>query len=163
MEGGTKAIGGREVDVSKLLPAEYGGFAAAAVLFGSLFLPWFSASGNGTINGMTDVTLNAFETYGLLDILLVLACSAPFILGWIVTRGHKLTWKPGEVTMIVGLIAFTLILLNGVILGRPGDIEADISIKIGYPIGLIGAAGIAVSGFFRQAQSTQGRKPPGVL
>jgi hypothetical protein len=30
-------------------------------------------------------------------------------------------------------------------------------------VGLLGAMGIVVSGFFRQAQSIRGRKPPGVV
>ena len=54
--------------------------------------------------------MNAFEIFGILDWLLVAACLAPFILAWIVARGHKLTWRPGEVTMIVGMTAFVLII-----------------------------------------------------
>ncbi len=64
---------------------------------------------------------SAWAVFSTLDWLLVLACLAPFILSWIVARGHKLTWKPGEVTMVVGITAFVLILCNGIILGRPGD------------------------------------------
>ena len=50
------------------------------------------------------------QVFGTLDWLLVAACTAPFILTWIIARGHALTWQPGEVTMIVGITAFVLIL-----------------------------------------------------
>jgi hypothetical protein len=111
-------------------------------------------------------SFSAFATYGILDWLLVAACAAPFILAYIIARGHDLTWRPGEVTMIVGITAFSLILVNGIILGRPvGDDpqNVDIGIEIGYWVGLLGSACIAFGGFVRQAQSIRGRKPPGVL
>jgi hypothetical protein len=98
--------------------------------------------------------------------LLVAACAAPFILAYIIARGHDLTWRPGEITMIVGITAFSLILVNGIILGRPGGDDpqnVDISISIGYWVGMLGSACIAFGGFVRQAQSIRGRKPPGVL
>ena len=83
------------------------------------------------------------------------------MLGYIIVRGHELGWRPGEVTAIVGIIAFVLVLCNGIILGKPGEPPSEISFGIGYPIALIGSLGIIVSGFIRQAQSA-GRKPPGV-
>ena len=147
----------------------------AAVLVGSMFLPWFATSceskgvpagcnPNSKIHA-TYGEFNAFQTFRILDILLLAACVAPFILAYIIARGHELTWRPGEVTMIVGMIAFALILLNGVILGRPGEEpdNVDISIKYGYLVGLVGAAAIGFGGFIRQAKAVRSRKPPGVL
>ena len=152
-------------DTSLWLPGEYYGFLGSAVLFISLFLPWYGTSSNpnAEINGLHHVTLNAFQTFKLLDILLVGACTAPFVLAWIVARGHALTWRPGEVTMIVGMTAFVLIILNGIILGKPGDPDSEIHLKIGWYIGLLGAAGICAAGVLRQAEQARDRKPPGVL
>ena len=150
------------IDLGRLQRAEYLGFIAAAVLFASLFLPWFStnlANDNSLYNGQQG-EFSAFDTYAILDWLLVAACSAPFILAYIIARGHELSWRPGEVTAIVGLTAFVLIVCNGIVFGKPGD-TPEMSFEIGYPIGLIGAAGIAVSGFLRQLEGTR-RKPPGV-
>ena len=90
------------------------------------------------------------------------ACAAPFILTWIIARGHALTWKPGEVTMIVGIVAFMLILCNGIILGRPGD-SVDIGLAIGYFVGLLASLGLLVAGYLRQAVYETARKPPGVI
>src|SRR5215212_5191305 len=132
------------MDFGRLQRGEFIGFGGVAVLLVSLFLPWFETSENanavingerfpgGPAHGPTGGEFTAFETYGTLDWLLIAACIAPFVLAWIVVRGHKLTWRPGEITMIVGMTAFALIILNGVILGRPGDPDSEISLKIGY-------------------------------
>jgi hypothetical protein len=65
--------------------------------------------------------------------------------------------------MIVGMTAFVLILLNGVVLGKPGGPDSEIQLKIGWFVGLLGAAGICAAGVLRQAEQARGRKPPGVL
>jgi hypothetical protein len=155
---------------------EYLGFAGAGVLLGSLFMTWFSTScaslhpatpngcnTNSKLNGQVG-DFSAFQTYKILDILLVAACLAPFVLAYIIARGHTLTWAPGEVTMIVGMTAGALILLNGIILGRPGGTNSvEISIEPGYIVGLIGANMILAGGLVRQAMYGGGRKPPGVF
>jgi hypothetical protein len=155
---------GRFLDFKEVSPAELVGMASAFVLFGSLFLTWFSTSDNpnSEINGVKG-DLTAWEVFSTLDPLLVAACTAPFILTWIIARGHTLTWSPGEVTMIVGITAFVLILCNGVILGKPGDPDTTISFGIGYFVGLLGCAGMLVAGYLRQAVYSPARKPPGVL
>jgi hypothetical protein len=153
------------MDFGRLQRGEFIGFAGVGVLLVSLFMPWFetnSGNANAQINGQTG-EFNAFDTYGALDWLLVAACLAPFILAWIVVRGHKLTWRPGEITMIVGMTAFALILLNGIVLGRPGDPDSEIDIKIGYIVGLIGSALICAGGIIRQAEGDRARKPPGTI
>ena len=148
------------IELGRLQRSEYLGFIAAGVLAVSLFLPWFSTVGAGTINGASG-EFNAFETYRFLDWLLVAACSAPFILAYIIARGHELSWRPGEVTAIVGLTAFVLIFCNGIVFGKPSEPASESSFEIGFLLALIGAAGIAFSGFVRQLEGTR-RKPPGV-
>ena len=68
--------------------------------------------------------------------------------------------------MITGMAAFVLILCNGIILGRPEDPTAgkiDISLQIGYFVGLLAAAGLLVGGLSAPGGYTQARKPPGTL
>jgi hypothetical protein len=160
-------------DLRRLGMGELVGFIGAGVLFGSLFLPWFGTSctspghpsgcnPHSTLHGAVG-RFNAWETFAKLDILLALACIAPFVLAWIVVRGHALTWRPGEVTMIVGMVAVVLILLNGVILGKPGTDPVAISLQIGWFVGLVGALGILAGGLLRQAVGARARKPPGVV
>ena len=155
------------LDFSRVSPGELLGMGAALVLLGSLWLPWFSTSSDnpnsklpGGISGGDSA--NAWQVFNTLDWLLVSACAAPFILTWIIARGHTLTWKPGEVTMIVGIVSFVLILCNGIILGRPGD-SVDIGLDIGYLVALLASIGLLVAGYLRQAIYTSARKPPGVI
>jgi len=105
----------------------------------TLFLPWYGTSSTNDQSslGLTDGsqarlgdTASAWQTFPILRWILLAAAVAPFILVWIVMRRHDLDWKPGEVTMIVGLTAFVLVLCNGVILGRPGD-SVEISLQWG--------------------------------
>jgi hypothetical protein len=155
------------LDFSKVSPGELLGMGAALVLLASLWLPWFTTSSSnpnsrlpgGASNGDS---ASAWEVFSTLDWLLVAACAAPFILTWIVARGHALTWKPGEVTMVVGITSFVLILCNGIILGRP-EPGIDVGLGIGYFVGLIASAGMLVAGYLRQAFYTTARKPPGVI
>jgi hypothetical protein len=161
------------LDLRRIGIGELAGFVGAGVLFASLFLPWFGTScsspghprgcnPNSTLHGHIG-TFNAWETFAKLDVLLMLACLAPFILAWIIIRGHELTWRPGEVTMIVGMTAAVLILLNGIVLGKPGTDPVGISLEAGWFVGFAGALGILAAGVLRQAVGARARKPPGVI
>jgi hypothetical protein len=166
MEAGAEERSGY-LDYSRVSPGELMGMGAALVLLASLWLPWFTTSSDnrnsrlpgGAANGDS---ASAWQVFSTLDWLLVSACAAPFILTWIIARGHALTWKPGEVTMIVGIVAFMLILCNGIILGRPGDSVA-IGLGIGYFVGLLASLGLLAAGYLRQAVYETARKPPGVI
>jgi hypothetical protein len=142
------------------------GAVSSFVLVGSLWLPWFSTSSNPnvkieSIGPNSDAT--GWQTFTKLDVLLVMAATAPFILSWIIARRHSLTWHPGEVTMVVGITALVLILCNGIILGKPGEPDSEVSLNYGYFVGLLACAAMFVSGYLRQAVYTDARKPPGVL
>jgi len=139
------------------------GFVAAAVLLLSLWLPWFTtneSNPNSVINSSgtpPGESATGWEVFRILDYVLAAACVAPFILAWIVARDADLSWKPGEVTMIVGITAVVLILCNGFILGKPYP-GIEIGLSYGYPVALLGAAGLFVSGFLRQALHTDDKK-----
>jgi hypothetical protein len=166
MEASSAEGRGGYLDFSRLTPGEFFGMGCALVLFGSLWLPWFTTSEDNPNSVLAGASggdgANAWQVFSTLDWLLALACTAPFILSWIIARGHRLTWKPGEVTMIVGIVAFMLILCNGIILGRPGD-SVDIGLGIGYFVALVASAGLLVAGYLRQAIYGDPKKPPGVI
>ena len=173
-EGSGSEEKGGFLDLSRVSPGELAGMGAALVLLASLWLPWFTTSGNPNSKlacsgeAATNCAVgpnssaDAWTVFSTLDWLLVAACAAPFILTWIVARAHKLTWKPGEVTMIVGIVAFMLILCNGIILGKP-DPGIEVGLGIGYFVGLIASLGLLAAGYLRQALYTTARKPPGVI
>lgn len=159
------------LDASKLDRSEIIGMVAAAVLVLSLFFQWYSLStdpsvvqrGGDPANwacGVGDSSCSGWETFPILRWLLIAAAAAPFILSWIVIRGHALSWPRGELTAVVGATAFVLIAYNGIIAKPQNGLE--ISLGIGYWIALLACVGIFISGGFRAVESGGGgqRKPP---
>jgi len=151
------------------------GALAAIALIGSLFLlEWFSLTTGqertvqqAWVCGEGDYSCTGWETFGILRYLLILAALAPAILGYILIRGHKLSYPPGEMTMIAGFAAFVLISYNG-ILFKPKPDEGQVfgeSLGIGYWVALLAAAAIGVVGFLRSQASggRQQRKAPGTV
>jgi hypothetical protein len=147
--------------------------AGGLLLLLSMFLTWYTVEqgpGDRNLCGEGVSSCSGFDTFSLfsaliipgMDFLMVGAAIAPWILVWIVVRGHTLSWPPGEVTMIVGAIAATLILYNGVV-DRAGPNEF-VSLDIGWYLGLLGALMIVAGGAI--SQITRGgvsRKPPGTF
>jgi hypothetical protein len=163
------------MDLSKLARSEIFGAVASLILVLSLiFLPWYEltetpgrAAGNADefICGVGQFECTGFETFPILRWLLIAAAAAPLILAYIVARGHKLSWAPGELTMVVGFVAFVLILYNGVI-DPPGTEleEIGVSKQIGYWIALLASVGISAAGIARAMEAQKGpRKTPGTV
>jgi hypothetical protein len=157
------------VDTTKLSRSEMIGMIAAVILVGSLFLEWFTLETEGVqrdedadwVCGEGNNSCTGFDTFPILRWLLIAAAAAPFILSWIVIRGHALSWPRGELTAIVGLIAFVLIGFNGVI-DKPSANDIGVSLSYGYWIALVASLGIFISGGARAVESGGGaqRKPP---
>ena len=144
---------------------------AAAVLVLSVFLEWYSLTTDPSVVsrggdpsnwacGVGNSSCSGWNTFPVVSVLLILAALAPFILSWIVIRGHALSWPRGEMTAVVGLTAFVLIAFNGLI-DKPQD-GIEISLSYGYWLALLASIGIFVSGGFRAVESGGGgqRKPP---
>ena len=96
-----------------------GAIASALLIVAILFLPWYSLAPNDQrivadpdswICGVGDFSCTGFDTFPILRWLLLLAAAAPLILGYIIVRGHKLSYPPGEMTMIAGFASVVLIL-----------------------------------------------------
>lgn len=152
------------MDFSRLHRAEALGVVGALLLLVALFLfNWYElgvtqlreeGEEDAFICGVGEYTCTGFDTFPILRWLLIAGCSAPLILAWIIARGHKLSWPPGEVTMIVGFTATILVAYNGII-DKPGSGfgEALVSLKGGYWLALLGAVGIAGAGLWRASVS----------
>lgn len=143
-----------------------GAVAAVALVVSLFFLEWFSLSTGeerdiqqAWVCGTGDYSCTGWETFPILRYFLLAAAFAPAILGYILIRGHKLSYPPGEMTMIAGFATFVLIAYNG-ILFKPEPAEGQVfgeSLGIGYWIALVAAAAIGVVGFLR-SQASGGRK-----
>jgi hypothetical protein len=153
-----------------------GAIASLLLIVAILFLPWYSYDLSGIekplgqsdawICGSGETSCTGFETFPILRWLLLLAALAPLILGYILVRGHRLSYPPGEMTMIAGFAAFVLIAYNGII-DKPGSgpAEVGLSLDYGYWIALLCTIAIAAVGFTRSIESgpRRTRKAPGTV
>ena len=98
----------------------------------------------------------------ILRYLLLAAALAPIVLLYIVIRDHELSWPRGEMTAVIGIIAFGLVVYNGVI-DRPGEPPSEIELEIGWWMALLGTILITVGGSYRASTTERPRKPPGVM
>jgi len=149
-----------------------GGVCSLLLIISILFLPWFELTDSPTrdenpevnyICGEGELSCTGFETFPIMRWLLLAAALAPLILAYILVRGHKLSWAPGEMTMVVGFAAFVLILYNGII-DRPSD-TFGVDLSWGYWVALLSSLGIAMTGFTRSVESggRKARKAPGTV
>ena len=145
----------------KLQRGEYVAMIGGALLLISLFLPWYGTKGNGRINGTTG-TFTGWDSHSILRWLLLAAALAPFILAYIIFRDHALSWPRGEMTAVVAIAAFGLVLYNGVI-DRPGDPRSLIALKLGYALGILGPLLMLTGSALRSSTTERKRKPPGTL
>ncbi len=152
-----------------------GAIASGLLIVTIMFLPWYSLSENAQrvpsdpdtwICGVGEYSCTGFETFPILRWLLLAAAAAPLILAYILVRGHKLSYPPGEMTMIAGFAATVLIGYNG-ILDKPGSGPGEIGVSLdyGYWIALVCALAISVVGFQRSVESggRKVRKAPGTV
>jgi hypothetical protein len=151
-----------------------GAASGVLLLISILFLPWYSYDLAGVQKGVEpdawacgvgDTSCTAFDTFSILRWLLILAAFAPLFLAWVLVRGHKLSWTPGEMTMVAGFAAMVLIGYNGII-DKPGSgfAEVGLGLDYGYWVALVASIGIAATGFLRsQAGERQVRKAPGTV
>ena len=147
---------------AQLRGTEFVGMAAGALLVLGVFLPWYATDAsnpNSEVGGRTG-SLSAWEAHPILRWLLLAAATAPFVLAWIIARGHALSWARGEMTIVTSVAAFGLVAYNGLI-DRPGDIA--ISLRIGFVAALVATLVMVVAAALRSSESERPRKPPGTI
>jgi hypothetical protein len=162
------------VDFRRLGLGDIVAAAGGLLVFVSMFLTWFGVKpgpGDRDVCGQGVESCSGFDTFHLfaaliipgMDILMVAAALAPWILVWIVVRGHELSWPPGEVTMISGAAAATLILYNGLI-DRVGATREFVTLDVGWYLALLGSLAIVAGGAISQVRrGGVTRRPPGTF
>lgn len=150
--------------MSRLTRNEFMAMAGGIALGLGIFIKWYEArpeSANANIDGLKG-TVSAWETHDLMRWLLLAAAVAPFILAYIILRDNTLSWARGEMTAVVAVAAFGLILYNGVI-DRPGEPAGEIELEWGWYVALAGSIAMFLGAALRSSETERKRKPPGVL
>jgi hypothetical protein len=152
------------VNPSHLSRTEIIALVGGALLGVGLFLPWYHAASKlAELNGTKGPkTFTGWEVHTIQRWLLLAAAIAPFILAYIILRGHKLSWARGEMTAVTAIASFGLVAYAGII-DRPGDPGGLISLKWGWFVALLGTILMMVGSALRASESERPRKPPGVL
>ena len=107
-------------------------------------------------------TYSGWETHSVLRWLLLVMAIAPFILAYIVARDHQLTWARGELTAVLSIFAFGLLMYVGVI-DRPGEPPAQIELEWGWYVALVGSLLMLAGSALRTGETQRRRKPPGTI
>jgi hypothetical protein len=140
--------------------------ALGGLLLGiSVFAPWYRLdpeTGNALLAGIREGSVSAWEAHSFLRWLLLAAAAAPWILLYIILRDHELSWPRGEMTAVVAIAAFGIIVYVGII-DRPGTPPSEISLGWGWFVALAGSILMAIGGAMRAGGTERPRKPPGVL
>ena len=147
---------------ARLRGTELVGMVGGALLVMALFLPWFgtdASNSHSRVDGRTG-SLTAWAVHPILRSLLLAAATAPFVLAWIILRGHALSWARGEMTVVTSIAAFGLIAYNGFV-DRPGDIA--ISLRPGVAAALVATVLMVGAAAKRSSESERPRKPPGTI
>ena len=138
--------------------------AGGLVLFISTFLKSYEArpeNPNANIDGVKG-TISFFDTHPILGPLMLLAAIAPFVLAYIIARDHQLSWARGEMTAVVAIAAFGILVYSGII-DRPGEPSGEIELEFGWYGMLLGILLMLTGSVRRSNESERRRKPPGVL
>ena len=150
---------------TKLTNTEIMAMVGGLLLAVGLFIKWYEAV-SPNVTGLGDKdgigTFSGWEVHPIQRWLLLAAAAAPFILAYIIIRGHQLSWARGEMTAVVAIAAFGLAVYNGLV-DKPGDPAGLISTKYGFFVSLLGILLMMGGSALRASENERPRKPPGVL
>jgi uncharacterized membrane protein YoaK (UPF0700 family) len=142
------------------LVAMVGGLMLAAGLFAS----WYAAvSPLAELAGRQGIgAVSGWEAHAILRWLLMVVAIAPFVLAYIVARDFQLTWARGELTAVLAILAFGIVLYVGVI-DRPGEPSGQIELRWGWYVALAGSLLMLAGAARRSGETERARKPPGTI
>lgn len=129
-----------------------------------LFVDWYSVvSPLATLAGTTGIGGHSgWQAHVILRWALLVMAIAPFILAYIVAVDHELTWARGELTAVLSIVAFGLLLYVGVI-DRPGEPAGQIELAWGWYVALLGSILMLAGSALRTGETERRRKPPGTI
>ncbi|MGH2841354.1 MAG: hypothetical protein ACRDKY_11095 [Solirubrobacteraceae bacterium] len=150
--------------MERLTVNEFVAMLGGLMLAGGLFANWYeSVSRLATIAGETGLgTYSGWDAHSIMRWVLLVIAVAPFILAYIIARDHQLTWARGELTAVLAILAFGLLLYVGVI-DRPGEPAGQIELEWGWYVALAGGALMLAGAALRASETERRRKPPGTI
>lgn len=142
---------------------------SGVLLFIFMFFDWYGIEVEGQgIGEISGGGFNAWEAFGLIDLILFLAIAVAVALAALRAAGAmpELPQPPGLIVAAAGAVALLLVLFRLIV--TPGNevegfgTELDITRKIGVFLGLIASAGIAFGGYtaMRERGTGTGDAPP---
>lgn len=135
------------------------------VLGVSLFLAWYSLGNQFThLNGCVgpNGSCTGWRSLSVIRYVLLAGAVAPLILAWVIVRGHALAWPRGELTAVVGIVAFVITIFRGLI-DKPGSPNDQVSVTFGWGLALVGTLLMILGAAWRSQEGAPRRNPPGVL
>lgn len=134
------------------------------LLGGALFVDWYEAvSPLATLAGTAGRgSHSGWEAHEIVRWPLLVMAIAPYILAYVIARDHQLAWARGELTAVLSIFAFGLLLYVGVI-DRPGEPAGQIELEWGWYVALLGSLLMLAGSALRTGEVARRRKPPGTL
>jgi hypothetical protein len=125
---------------------------AAILLFGSMFLPWFGHAGAvqrasqavGYTLNVPEITSNAWQDFGFIDIVLLLAALSALAAALLPASGRRAELGRNMCRAAAGLGSLSVLLVLFRLIDPPGGG----SLRAGAFIGLLAAGAIAVGAYF---------------
>jgi uncharacterized membrane protein len=138
--------------------------AGGLMLGAGVFASWYDAvSPLAELAGNRGLGVySGFEAHSILRWVLLAMAIAPFILAYVVVRDHQLTWARGELTAVLAIVAFGLLVYVGVI-DRPGEPSGQIELAWGWYVALAGSVLMLAGAALRTGENERLRKPPGTI
>jgi hypothetical protein len=149
----------KRLTINELL-AMVGGLMLGVGVFGSWYdavSPLAELAGNRGLG-----VYSGFEAHSILRWVLLAMASAPFVLAYVVVRDHQLTWARGELTAVLAIVAFGLLVYVGVI-DRPGEPSGQIELAWGWYVALAGSVLMLAGAALRTGENERLRNPPGTI
>lgn len=129
-----------------------------------LFADWYAVvSPLATLADQRGVgRISGFDAHAILRWALLVIAVAPFVLAYIIARDHELTWARGELTAVLSILGFGLLLYIGVV-DRPGEPPGQIELAWGWYVALLGTLLMLAGSALRTGETERRRKPPGTI
>jgi hypothetical protein len=151
-------VGSPRLSVGEIVAA-----AAGVALFVVMFLPWYGSKATSGGVSASGPNASAWEAFDFIDLVLLL--TAVLAVGVAVARAAQalpetLPVPPAVLVHVSGALAVVLIVYRLIdtpgATGSFGNVDVDVTRKIGIFLGLIAAAGISIGG--RATLSAQRRE-----